>query len=302
MEYYINPNIFMSGFAVPVSIVDNHLKFAKGDHIKVLLYILRNNVNLPTVEEISQFTDVSVFDVKEALLYWADANILIPKNQPAVENKEPQKIVKKNLKPSRSDITRRALEDEKIKYLLTQAQMKLGRNLKQNETETLVWLYDDQGLDVSLILFAIQYAISKNKPNIRFIESTAINWLEKGIETIAEADQEIRKEVVSEQAWFTVCKAFGLEKRKPSKKELENSYKWVVEWEFSKEMLVAAYEACVDSSSKFTFPYVSKIIENWHSKGYKTPEDIEERKTPKSDKDYAAYDLDLFEKMLNSKD
>ena len=47
---------------------------------------------------------------------------------------------------------------------------------------------------VSLILFIIQYAISKNKPNIRFIESTAINWLEEGVETITEADERIKKE------------------------------------------------------------------------------------------------------------
>ncbi len=301
MEYYINPSVFMAGFAVPISIVDNHLKFAKGDHIKVLLYILRNNQGVPAPEEISEVVDIPVFDVKEALLYWADANILIPQNQTA-QNKEGKKVIKKDLKPSRSDITRRALEDNKIKHLLLQAQMKLGRNLKQNETETLVWLYDDEGMDISLILFIIQYAISKNKPNIRFIETTAINWLEEGIETIAEADEKIKKEAESEQSWFAVCKAFGLEKRKPSKKELENSYKWVVEWGLSKEMLTAAYEACVDAKSSFSFPYVSKIIETWHQKGYKTPADIETNKPAKKEKDYAAYDLDLFEKMLNSKD
>ena len=48
--------------------------------------------------------------------------------------------------------------------------------------------------------------------------------------------------------------------------------------------------------------YVSKILENWHEKGYKTPDDIEEKK--KNDntesESFATYDLDLFEKMINS--
>ena len=49
--------------------------------------------------------------------------------------------------------------------------------------------------------------------------------------------------------------------------------------------------------------YFSKILENWHEKGYKTPDDIEERKSgAEENKSFAAYDLELFEKMLNSDD
>ena len=64
-------------------------------------------------------------------------------------------------------------------------------------------------------------------------------------------------------------------------------------------MLKLAYDTCVDSKSKFSFPYVAKIIENWHNNGYKTPNDIKDDK-PKNNT--ATYDIDLYEKMLNSKD
>ncbi len=299
MDYYINPDVFFSGFAVPVSVADSHLRLAKGDHIKVLLYILRNRESFPAAKEIASATDVSEYDVKEAMLYWADAGILMPKAD--LPQKEKKSVIKRNEKPQRSDIARRALEDPKISYLLNETQMKLGRTLKQNEINTLVWLYDDQGMDVSLVLFIVQYAVAQNKANIRFIESTASEWIEKGIETVADADREVRKAAVANQAWKLVCLAFGIEMRKPSKKELEASLKWVDEWKISREMLALAYETCVDSKSKFSFPYISKILETWHNKGYKSPEDITEKPKKEKKGDYAAYNLELFEKMLEEK-
>lgn len=301
MEYFINPSVYSQTFALPSDVADKYLKLAKGEHIKVLIYIMRNIANLPDVDKISSETDVSVYDVKEALLFWADAGILMPKEN-TQQNKEAKNTVKKVLKPQREDVAKRGLEDPKIRYMLNETQLKFSRNLKTNETSTLVWLYDDQGLDVSLILLIVQYAVTHGKPNIRFIESVATDWLDKGIDNLADADDELRKLALGEEAWATVQSAFGIERRKPSKKETELSVKWVSEWNISKELLQAAYEACVDAKSKFSFAYVAKIIENWHVKGYKTPEEAgKDKKAEKGDK-IAAYNLDLFKKMLSDED
>lgn len=302
MDYYINPANLTAVFTVPTAVVDRYLKLAKAEHIKVLLYIMRNMSLQVSQEELAENTDLSVYDVKEALLYWADTGILLPKEQPVgvKELKNENKTVIRAEKPSRTDVARRGAEDEKIRYLLRETQIKLGRNLKTNETSTLVWLYDDQGLDVSLIMMIIQYAVAHNKANIRFIEATAVDWINKGIDTITEADQELRKMAMGEQAWSVVSACFGLEKRKPSQKETDLSFKWINEWEMSKEMLTAAYEECVNAKSKFSMAYTAKIIEDWHNKGYKTPKDIDGK--PKIKENYASYDLDLYEKMMNSKD
>ena len=291
-----------SGQVLPAAVADKHLKLARGEHIKVLLYIMRNMSVNPDNAEIAAAAGLSEYEVEEALLYWAGAGILLPDGRSAEKAEIKAPAVKQNAKPDRADVARRGAEDEKIRYLLTETQMKLGRNLKSNESSTLVWLYDDLGLDVSLILMIVQYAAAHGKPRIGFIESTATDWVNRGIDTIAEADRELNKMAMSEQAWGIVCSSFGLEKRKPSKNELKLSLMWTDEWKMSREMLTAAYNACVDSISKFDMKYVSKILENWHEKGYKTPDDIEEKK--KNDntesESFATYDLDLFEKMINS--
>ena len=305
MGYYINPAAFSAVFTVPAEVADRHLKLAKGGHIKALLYIMRNMSSGIDAAVLADKCGITEYEANEALLYWADAGILIPDNpQPAAEKIKPA-AVKKQEKPARRDVARRGAEDGKIKYLLQETQMRFGRNLKSNETSTLVWLYDDQGMDVSLILMIVQYAAAHNKANMRFIESTAVDWLDRGIDTVSAADEELRKIAMGEEAWRIVSAVFGLERRKPSKKENELSFKWINEWKISKEMLEAAYDACVDAKSKFSFAYVAKIIESWHEKGYKKPEDIEKRACAAcagEETGYAAYDLELFEEMLNKKD
>lgn len=305
MGYYINPAAFSAVFTVPAEVADRHLKLAKGGHIKALLYIMRNMSSGIDAAVLADKCGITEYEANEALLYWADAGILIPDNpQPAAEKIKPA-AVKKQEKPARGDVARRGAEDGKIKYLLQETQMRFGRNLKSNEASTLVWLYDDQGMDVSLILMIVQYAAAHNKANMRFIESTAVDWLDRGIDNVSAADEELRKIAMGEEAWRIVSAVFGLERRKPSKKETELSLKWINEWKISKEMLEAAYDACVDAKSKFSFAYVAKIIESWHEKGYKKPEDIEKRAGSAGageETGYAAYNLELFEEMLNKKD
>ncbi len=300
MDYFVNPACFSAAFAVPAELCDKYLKLAKGDHIKVLLYMLRNNTKALSEDEISSELSLSVYDVKEALLFWADAGILISKEAPKPVEKEP-KAYQKIIKPSREDVLLRSQEDPKIKWLLNQSQLIFGRNLKENETRTLVWLYDDLGLDIDVLFIILNHAKSVEKLKISFVQSLAVEWLNKGIDTVAAADEELRLMATANLAWSMVRSAFGLGPRKPTKKESEYANLWVNEWQMSKEMLEAAYDACVDATSGVSFPYIAKIIDSWHKNGYKTPADIKPH--IKEEKNHGgAYDLDLFEKMLNSKE
>ena len=310
MDYYMNPHIAIPSFGVPNAVVDRYFKLAKAEHVKVLVYIFRAMSDSLTEEEVAENCGVTVYEVKEALLYWADAEILMPKNVPVSESKPKsgKAVVSKREKPSRQDILKRSLEDPKIQYLMTEAEIKLKRSINENEKRTLAWLYMDEGLDVSVILLVIQYAVSKEKTSIRFIEKVAMDLIEKGIENVADAAEEFQQKDMEDKCWLAVCSIFGIKRRKPSEKELASSVKWLNVWKISKEMLRLAYDACVDRKSEFSFSYVSKILENWHQEGYNTPEDVKAAATAKKESgkndgdDYVTYDLNLFEKMLNSKD
>lgn len=300
MKYNINMSVFGNTFPMPCDIADKYLKIATLSQLKVLICFMRNISDGINPENISRDTALPVSEVEDALVFWSQCGIL---NGESEATKVPEPIVVTTDLPSRADVIKRGLEDERLAFLLREAQLKFGRNLKQNENSLLVSLYDDHGMDISVILLLLQYAKSEDKCNITFIKNTASRWLNAGVETVIDAENFIADTAKQKLAWNVVQKLFGIEKRNPSSKELELCNLWINEWKFGTDMLKSAYDVCVDTKSKFSMPYVAKILENWHSSGFKTPADTEQKKAKsKSDgkTDYAGYDLDLFEKMLNT--
>ena len=115
----------------------------------------------------------------------------------------------------------------------------------------------------------------------------------------------IAEETRMKLAFSVVCNAFGIEKRMPSEKETQYSNAWVNDWGMTPDMLKAAYDVCIDSKAKLSFPYINKVLEKWHTAGYKTFLDVKngEKKSVKGSKSsnaFAGYDLDAFEAKLNS--
>ena len=298
MIYNVNPAIFSSTYAIPTDVADKYLKIATHTQLKVLLYFMRNISDGIDSQKISDALRLDINETEDALLFWQQCGILTG----ATPKEELKTVVVKSTLPSRTDVIKRGLEDKQLMFLLREAQLKFGRNLKQNESQLLVSLYDDHGMDPSVILLLLGYAVREGKCNLTFVKKTASHWLESGVETVMDAENLIAESAKQNLAWSVVQSAFGIERRNPSTKEAELSNLWVNEWKISTELLKAAYDACVDAKTKLSMPYVAKIIESWHKDGITNPEQISAKKKnvkPQGKNDYAGYDLDLFEKMLN---
>lgn len=298
MIYNVNPAIFSSTYAIPTDVADKYLKIATHTQLKVLLYFMRNISDGIDSQKISDALRLDINETEDALLFWQQCGILTG----ATPKEEPKTVVVKSTLPSRTDVIKRGLEDKQLMFLLREAQLKFGRNLKQNESQLLVSLYDDHGMDPSVILLLLGYAVREGKCNLTFVKKTATHWLESGVETVMDAENLIAEAAKQNLAWSVVQSAFGIERRNPSTKEAELSNLWVNEWKISTELLKAAYDACVDAKTKLSMPYVAKIIESWHKDGITNPEQISAKKKnvkPQGKNDFAGYDLDLFEKMLN---
>ena len=298
MIYNINPAVFSSTYAIPTDVADKYLKIATHTQLKVLLYFMRNISDGIDSQKISDALRLDINETEDALLFWQQCGILTG----ATPKEELKTVVVKSTLPSRTDVIKRGLEDKQLMFLLREAQLKFGRNLKQNESQLLVSLYDDHGMDPSVILLLLGYAVREGKCNLTFVKKTATHWLESGVETVMDAENLIAEAAKQNLAWSVVQSAFGIERRNPSTKEAELSNLWVNEWKISTELLKAAYDACVDAKTKLSMPYVAKIIESWHKDGVTNPEQISSKKKnvkPQGKNDYAGYDLDLFEKMLN---
>lgn len=306
MNSLINSSVYSDTFALPSGVVDKHIKLATAVQLKVLLYIFRNANSEMGAEAVADALNLKAEEVKDAIGYWSGAGFL--KGETIAVKSEGSTTKKARMQsemPSREEIARLSQDDENLRILYREAQNTFCRPLKQSEASLLAWLYNDEGMPVSVILMLLSLASQQESVTKSFIESTAIKWLNDGVSTIEDAEEKTREALLYDQSFKLVCSAFGISKRKPGKKENEYAFKWVNEYKMSKELLTAAYEICVDATGKYSIDYINTILDKWYKNGVKTPEDIEtasKNEQPKKKNDFDAYDKNLIERILNSED
>ena len=335
MKCKFNMGLWNGVFAVPTAIVDDYIRLSGGAQLKVVLWLLRNNGQEPEPEQLSLKLGLSVPDTIDALYYWVEKGLIsiddnelqndnqqtfdIPVVKDAVEHittiKEVKVIhidddVKKNVLPtqmprySSGEIAKRTAENPDIKYLLGDAQAKLGKTISPTEASTLTGLNDWLGLPVDVILMIISYCISISKPNMRYIEKVALSWADDGINTHEKAEEHILNLEKSRSIEHQIKKLMGLGQRSLTSTEEANIKRWTKEWKFEIELITLAYERAVDKTGIVSFPYINSILRSWHQNGTKTIELVNAEKMAHKKqtavKSTPSYDLDEYERALIS--
>lgn len=330
MNYNINLGAWNNIFAVPCTVVDEHIKMAGAAQLKVLLYLLRHSGNNNSSEDISKALSLAPADVSDALNYWIETGILQQTNNELVPSEIPssnevfrsealpasspvsapaiqEKVILEKSSPTRpthQECSRILDEREDIRQLVVQAQDILGRTLKRGDIDILVSLPDWTGLSVGVILMVISYCKGIGKKGISYIEKVAISWANNDINTCEKANREIERLSQNIKAWYKVSKILGIPERKPTAKEEQQCHQWIYVWKFSDEMISAAYEKCINATSKVSVHYINKILSSWYEEGIFKVSDIHlndnKRTAEKSDsqKQKSSYDIAEIEKQL----
>ena len=305
MNYSLNPNELSSFFALPSSVVEKHIKLASEYQIKALLIFVKNQSDEDVKSTISKKLSLSENEVEECLDYWVQRGVLVSDKKKKKKEKVTNTVVEtvSTAKPTREEAVKRIADSGELKFLSDVVQQKLSRPITTAEMKTLVWLYDCYGLPVEVIVMAIEYAVNSERLNFSYIEKVCVNWAKNDITTLQQAEEKVNELYLSKTAWNIVRSAFGIEKRKPSAAEQKYADKWINTFEFNKDMLVAAYDICINQTSKYNAKYINTILESWHKEGYKKPSDIQAKQDkPKSNRKNTSYSIDDIKKKMNNFD
>lgn len=275
MDYYITPSELKNTFSVPEAVVKKHFKLATETQLKVLLCALCYLEWDFNTEKLAKALSLPVETVNEALDFWADVKLIGKTTAAPPAAVSAKAVTGSTLKPSRAEVAQRGLESPEIVFLLNEAQQKFGRALRQNEASTLVWLYDENGMALSLLLMLLEYAKSAGNLHISFIEKTAVHWINSGIVSVADAEREIVNMNLRRSAYGVVAAAMNLHLPRPSEDLLKWANTWVNDWGFDKEILRKAYDECINNTSEFNLKYIKKVLESWHKTGVSTAADIQ---------------------------
>ncbi|MBQ2971794.1 MAG: DnaD domain protein [Ruminococcus sp.] len=283
MSYKINLGAWGSVFAVPSALVDSHLKIATESQLKVLLYILRNSDADNSVESIAKAVSVHPDEVKNAVDFWIERELVastdnllsVAKTHDQIEKEEsstyaaPQKkprAVSRSQRPDPTFVAKRLSENQELSHLMDEAQIALSKPLSSGDTATLVMLHDTDGLPCDVLLMLINFCVSNGKGNMRAIERMGTQWAADGIFSIELAEQKIISLSNSNNAWTKVSKIFGIKNvGSPTKAQLSYADTWCNDWKFSDDMLLEAYERCVNTKGEYNIKYINAILSKWHS-------------------------------------
>lgn len=320
MQYRLDMGAWSSVFAVPTELVDRHLRLATKEALQVILWVFRHGGENFSPETLSPALGIPEESCQEALEYWVQEGLLcqvgetfMSAEKPAyaessketensgdsAENESgdltPKKLPPRQrlVRPDNAYLSKRIKESETIRTLFSEVEQILGV-LSTSMSHVILMACDDYGLPPEVILMLVNYAKDNGKVTTPYIESMVRDWSAEEIFTLDAAEKKLRDLSEHRRAWNLVCSVAGIERRSPTKKEEEASYRWVVEWGFTKDMLVEAYERCANRLGKFNISYMNKVLTNWHAAGIRNPAQIEQfdqKKKPGGDKSYNIEDI-----------
>lgn len=328
MDFQLHCGAWNQMFPVPNAVADHFLKLASPSALRVLLYLLRHSNEPLTDDIIGEALSISREQVEEAFLFWEQANILersgtakspAPLRQsapapaspapapPAVQQTAqdaPKPFAQRTsagFLPTPSELAGRIQESQEIRTLFSMAEQQFHRMLTPTEQRSLLWMRDYLGLGPDVILMLIGYCISVEKPHVRYIETIAVSWQERGILTLSQAQEEVQ--ALTAQRTFTadIMRVFEM-KRNPTPKQQAFIDQWQTK-QYSMELITCAYEATIEAIEKLNFPYIDKVLATWSGEGLTSREEVQaarERRANQTKADSHSYQLDEYKELMNN--
>lgn len=294
ISYFLNTKYINNNFSVPNVIVDEFIQSADGNAIKVLLTILRNAYEVPSLEQLSLKLGLSMESIKNALKFWSDNKVIT-----IVDGSTKQSNFKnykaEMLQPS---VMLQMSEDDKNvgDILKTAQQMCNGNQISQYEMSSLISAYSYLGMPKDVIL-ALYSDCKCNNINMKTFDSIISRWASMGVNTLEEANKYLH----SEQYGRNVAKIFKLQYLLPAQQEMVSF--WNAN-DFPLELVEYLYNKYASNESllpKANIRYINAIICDWISKGINTLEKVkqyEKNLNPNdnyiNDDDKPSYNLDAY--------
>lgn len=288
-NYRWDPQGFGRAVVLPAAVTEQHLKLAGPTQLKVLLWFAANGCFDPAA--CAAAVGYSAADCVDAMQYWVCAGVLcadgespatVPLAPPAAAPVAPARRPAA-VKPQMTEVLEAQGANPQFAYLLDTVSARLGKPLSGGDMETLLYLFRTAGLPVEVILMAVEYAAQTERFTMRYIEKLALDWADKGLLTIAAAEEYLCYLERCQRALMTVQTVCAPEK--PLRDTAANqatAEKWLHQWLVSEDLLREATRVCREQTGGFALPYVNRILENWYHQGITTVEQAQATQTKRS--------------------
>ena len=263
----------MQTVAVPARVVDGLIGIATAAQLKVLLFLLRYDKLAHDSESIAAFCNLKADEVDAAVDFWIKERVFA-KEQGKLRLGSAVKTVQSKELPRVQPTIVLEETDEDFRGLIGEVQRISGKMI--NSTMVSLFYNMSQNLHFSneMILQLVAYCIGIDKFTYRYLETVAVDWYDNGINTFELAEEKIRALENNRKLELRLARAFGVATAF-SAKQREAIAQWSG-WGLTEELILEAYNRCMDNKGQMSFAYIGKILEEWNKMGWKKPSDIQD--------------------------
>lgn len=286
--------------------IDEYMKDANGEYVKVYLYFVRHAGEVVTIAQAALALDSTETDVRRAVEYWRKAGVFGSKKP--VEENSPERAVAAGDADSKAEGEMQASDDapsptpdsaaeksgktapqgyqpgisvnmdalsrdENFTTLIYISEQYMSKIFTERDTEVVANLYQNLGMSADLLEYLMEYCAQNGHQSLRYAEKVALNWVSQGIKTVKQAKEASGSYL---RRTYAVMKALGLSARNPGKVEQDAISRWFDDYGFSEEIVLAACDRTMERIHTPNFNYVDRILRDWKEAGVRSMKDIGE--------------------------
>lgn len=312
----INLNYGNEVFSLPMHTID-FVDRAKKFDIKVLMLISSSMLyrREDCIERIASELKCGQGEVAASVAFWNGTGVLtLNEGEEKAENATSKKFESvEEQKSTTSDAPKRIKNGDLPQYtteelnlllekhngvgrFIDECQNVLGKIFNTSDVKIIMGLIDHLGLDEEYILVLMHHCAQIEKKSMRYIERTAVDCLDEGIEDAHILEGILRSREDAKKAQNKIRNIFGISNRALTTKEKKLIELWTGTYAFDTEIITKAYEITVDTINEPSMPYTGAILEKWHSEGLKSIDEINDyvKKSKEEKNGKSNFDVDDF--------
>ncbi len=283
----------MDGFFISNEFAEQYIRFSNPEYIQVYLYLKYRTEKdgvFPDAEQVARELDISLEHAIFVMDFWVSRGELCRTKTgyefPKVEKKASRKreetsatsTLRKQSRPSytMAEIDAVATKNKAISGLFYQAETVLQKVLTQSDMEMLYSFVDWLGLPVEVITMLLSYGAKRGKTGRRYLETVAIDWAERGIDTFEAAEAHVMELEERDTIERKICGMLGIYDRALTATEKKYIKQWAETTGLSLDLIPVAYDRTVSRTGKLSWSYMNKILLSWVEEGLTTQKQVEE--------------------------
>lgn len=272
------PMLF-SSTELPDVFFTEYLSQASGDYIKIYLYIvfLSKYGKDVKINDLSKKLNIDFKTIQEGIKYWEDNGVITKKNTGYIINNlqeiELHKLYKPKVALSAESVKQTAQNQYRAKAIENINNLFFQGIMSPSWYSDIDLWFKKYSFDEEVMIALFQYCYNRSALHRNYIQTVAEAWYKSNVKTFSDLDSLFEKQEKLNTLYKSIGKKLGYTR---ALTEYEKGYieKWTIEYEFNLNIIEIALKKTTAKTNP-NFDYLDKLLSDWHDRGFKTVEEIE---------------------------